>query len=165
MKNYLIKIGAAAFIICLLTQAGWAGRRDKRGGHFKWLKNPEVVKELGLTETQQKKIKDVIFESLKKAIQLRAEKKILRLELKHIMGNDNPDKNQIYKLVEKAGEKHTALMKNRIDTKLKTKEILTPKQIKKLKEIKRKFMTKKRKRMKHKRGLYGHGKGQIRGKK
>jgi Spy/CpxP family protein refolding chaperone len=101
----------------------------------------EKAEELKLTDDQKEGVKEIQYNFNKNAIGLRAELKTSRLELRHLLMQDNPSKNEISKLVDRIADAQKKLLKNQVDKKLALKEILTPEQFEK-------FMMKRGERMK-----------------
>jgi Spy/CpxP family protein refolding chaperone len=86
---------------------------------------------LGLTDDQIEKMKDIQYNFSKTGIGLRADLKEARLELRHQMAQENADKKEIAKLVDKVAEAEKMVLKHEVDRKLAVKEILTPEQFQK----------------------------------
>ena len=90
----------------------------------------EMADELGLTEEQIDNMREIQYNFNKARIGLRAELKTSRLELRHLMMEENPNQGQIGKLVDQIADTQKELLKQRIDRKLAMKEILTAEQFK-----------------------------------
>jgi len=140
-RKSLLLAGAVVGTLMLVFSLAYAEhpRRD-RG---------EMSEELGLTEEQMESMRDVQYNFRKAQIGLRAELKTARLELRHLMMEENPNQGQISKLVDKIADTQKELLKQRIDKKLAMKEILTAEQFKKFMRMKGE----------HRKGRMGMGEG------
>lgn len=115
MKNLMMALVVAA-------AAAWAepgemegpggghGRHGGHGGHgpdggpgMDFI-HPKVFKELGLTEEQQKRLKDQRLENQKRRIQLRSEKAILELDLENVFATAPVKEAEARKIAEKIAE-------------------------------------------------------------
>jgi Spy/CpxP family protein refolding chaperone len=118
----------------------------------------EKAEELKLTDDQKEGVQEIHYNFNKNAIGLKAELKTSRLELRHLLMQDDPDQQQISKLVDRIADAQKKLLKNQVDKKLALKEILTPEQFEK-------FMMMRGKRMKgdmqRGRGLRHSGRHQL----
>ena len=91
----------------------------------------EKADELGLTDQQMKDLKELQYNFRKTGIGLRADLKEARLELRHQMMQESPDKKEIARLVDQVAQAHKQVLKHEVDRKLAAKEILTPEQYEK----------------------------------
>jgi Spy/CpxP family protein refolding chaperone len=121
-KSLLITVAIFGVVLLVFSLAYAEHPRRDRG---------EMGEELGLTEEQTDSMRDIRYNFRKAQIGLRAELKTARLELRHLMMEENPNQGQISKLVDKISGAQKELLKQRIDKKLAMKEILTAEQFKK----------------------------------
>jgi len=98
----------------------------------KFLKNPWLVKEIGLTKEQRGRIEEILLESEKKLAEIEPELRIRRMELEMLMGEMNPDENKAKALIEEIGRLQTEFLLIRIQRRIKLKEVLTPEQQEKI---------------------------------
>jgi Spy/CpxP family protein refolding chaperone len=138
-RKSLLLAGAVFGILVLVFSLAYAEHPGRDRG--------EMADELGLTDEQMESMKDIRYNFRKAQIGLRAELKTARLELRHLMMEENPNQGQISKLVDKIADTQKELLKQRVDRKLAMKEILTAEQLKK-------FM---RMRGEHRKGRMGMG--------
>jgi Spy/CpxP family protein refolding chaperone len=87
-----------------------------------------MVKELGLNDEQTKAVKNVLIEALKNNIKLRADARVARIELGQLITKDEPDKAAIHAKVDQIVSLQGAIMRQRTDTVLAVREVLTPAQ-------------------------------------
>lgn len=107
-------------------------RRGFRSRVFWRLRRLAVMREvLGLTDDQVIKIKDIFSEGGKARIQARAEIRVARLEMRQLMRNDNVDRAAVDRKIKEISSLREKLMRNRIETRLKIRAVLTPEQRKK----------------------------------
>ncbi len=91
----------------------------------------KAADELSLTADQIESIKEIQYNFEKVEIGLRADLKTSRLELRHLMMQKQPDKKEISKLIDRIADTQKQLLKNNVDRKLSTKEVLTQEQFEK----------------------------------
>lgn len=108
----------------------------------------EKADELGLTDEQIENIREIQYNFKKTEIGLRADLKTSRLELRHLMMQENPNQKEISKLVDRVAEAQKKVLKHNVDRKIALKEILTQEQFEK-------FMKKRGKRGKEMMGREG----------
>lgn len=99
---------------------------------------PLKAEKLKLTPEQKEEIRNLQLNFEKEKIRLKADLKVARLELKELLREDKPVKNEVYRKIEQMGDLRVKLQKNRVDKRLAIKEILTPEQLEKLQTLKHK---------------------------
>jgi len=99
------------------------------------LNNPQFIMQLGLSDAQVKKLKDIQSKAQRDGIKTRAEVDTLQLDLKDELDRDDPDINKVDSLLDKIGAKHTEMQKNTIHTMVEMKDALTPEQKEKAKAL------------------------------
>lgn len=124
MKKTVVIIAA----LLVLVAPAWAQGPPPEGGPEG---GPQHKKRLGLTDEQMEKLDAIRLETDKLNIKIRAEVEITERELQHELKQDEIDKAKVDKLVAKLADLHGQMLRTRIDSLLKTKEILTPEQYKK----------------------------------
>ncbi len=95
----------------------------------------DMADELGLTDEQIGSMRDVQYNFQKTQIGLKADLKTSRLELRHLMMQENPNRKEIAKLVDRVAEAHKKLLKHNVDRKLAMKGILTQEQFEKFMKV------------------------------
>ena len=159
MKKKTIVIGVAAATLAVVAWAAepsFHGRGQQVGGEMRdgmhggmcqegmcgqvamlarLVQNPESAKQAGLTDDQIAKLKDGQFEFEKKMITLRSESEVAKLDVKHLMESDTPDRAAVEKAIDAAGQKELALRKSEILHMVDVKTTLGADTIKKLKEF------------------------------
>ncbi len=109
------------------------------GGHS-LAEHPKVMDlppDLDLSAEQVQKVEKVRLKAQRKAIKLRADLKLARLDLRELLQSDHPNKTAIYKKLDQIGALRTKLEKTHIDARLEICNLLTPEQRAKLQEIER----------------------------
>ena len=110
-------------------------------GRGQWWENPELAKEIGLTEAQAKKIDGMATTYRKETISTEADLKIAKMELQDLfdeVGNDGAIRkkaSEVSKLQEK-------IYNSRIEHRLAMNKVLTAEQQKKMKSMKHMKMKK-----------------------
>jgi Spy/CpxP family protein refolding chaperone len=96
---------------------------------------PEVAKQLGLTEEQVRTLRDGLYDSRMKGIDLRAALEKSAMEQAKLLMEPQVDEKALMALIEKSGSIRTDLAKERIRPLLLAKKTLTPEQIQKAKDM------------------------------
>jgi Spy/CpxP family protein refolding chaperone len=100
-------------------------------------RDPEMAEASGITKDQIKEVGD-LFESTERAIiESRAKLQIKRLELGRLERSDQPDMRQIRKLLDEMGDARSSAMIAKIERRIRTRQILTSDQMRKLREVMR----------------------------
>ncbi|PIU40947.1 MAG: hypothetical protein COS99_07720 [Candidatus Omnitrophica bacterium CG07_land_8_20_14_0_80_42_15] len=95
----------------------------------------KTFKELGLTPDQQKQIKEQFDVNNAKAKEIREQIRTKREKLKQEMESDTVDRNKINKLVTEVGDLNSTQLRQRVESILLMKQVLTPDQYKRLESI------------------------------
>jgi Spy/CpxP family protein refolding chaperone len=117
---------------------GYRGPYHRRGRGRGFM--GRMVKELGLNNEQTKAVKDVLIEALKKNIKLRADARVARIELGQLITKDQPDKAAVQAKVDQIASIQGDIMRERVDTALAVREILTPAQREKADRVLERFL-------------------------
>jgi len=94
----------------------------------------EFADEIGLTDEQVEKIKDIRNKNAKEIIDLNAEKKKAEIDLRKLMEDPDAKSSTIEKSAKKVMEQENAIRTAQLDAMLEIRDILTPEQRAKLKE-------------------------------
>lgn len=116
----------------------------------KWWRNEQIIKEIGLTDEQQKTLEKNFFEHLEKAIDLKAKVEKEELKLRELLDQDKLNEKEILNQVDKLLDARKGMEKARAELFLKVRMILQPDQWNK---IKMKFQNK-MKRMREERRMH-----------
>lgn len=122
------------------SQQGFRGQRGGPGtggpgGEFRQGPSPERLKEAGATDDQLAQLKKVRDEQELAQVDLKAKAEKAQIELKQLMGSEKPDKDAVFAAVDKVSAAKVVLIKSGIAAKLKAREIIGDKVIKKMKEL------------------------------
>lgn len=90
---------------------------------------------LGLSAEQKEQIQKTLLDARKKNIASQAKVKIARIELHELLGVDTPDQKKIDTKIAELSQLHEATLRNRVATMLAVKNVLTPEQREKMKEL------------------------------
>ena len=122
------------FLICFFCLASaWAQEPPERPLR---VKIRGMLNEINLTEQQREELTKLRLENQKEMIKLRADLRVLQLDLKTLLDAKEPDKTKVYAQVDKINNLRNEMTKKRIDFSLKTRTILTPEQWEKIKHLK-----------------------------
>ena len=107
-----------------------------RGSHpGRMLFSERARRQLGLSEEQSSRLRQLSLEARKSAIRRRADLETKQLELEELLGAAEPDRAAIDRTVQEMGALHAARMKAGIDQRLNFQDVLTPEQRDKLREF------------------------------
>ena len=95
----------------------------------------DVMKKLKLTDEQKQKLKELRFDLAKDMAKLRADLKVARLELEHLMSQDSPKASDAKVKVAQVNQARSKMLQRSVDHRLELKKILTPEQQEKLRSI------------------------------
>lgn len=127
-------------ITMLMLAAGgalWANEFDLPPG--KWWEDQRLVERVGLTEDQQQQIRQVVFESARRMIDLNADVKLAGLELAEVVDQVEFDPQPVRKAFANFQTARQKLEQERFEMLLDVRQILTYEQWKKIEEIKRRL--------------------------
>ncbi len=105
-----------------------------RGGMGSWWRNPRVAEEIGLTDQQKQQLEKISLDSRLKMIDLRADLEKQQVILGPMLESYHPDEAQVLAQVDKVSQARAALEKERVQSMLTTRNVLTEEQWNKLKE-------------------------------
>jgi len=127
-------IGILSLVFVMLPLSAQAGRLGRRGGP-----PPEVMKQVlkdaGLSDQQIRRLETLRLEAEKQALDIRHEIQKERLELTRLMQAEKPDRNAIFKQLEKISALQLQLKKNRVGSLLDARAEMTPEQWDKVQKI------------------------------
>ena len=153
MKKLSKPMGIVLMSCFVISNASAEGHH--RGGHHKKgaaFMNPKILErvaeKINLDEATLEAIKEKIYRSKKAAIEWSASLKAKKLDLRHALDGQSPDRAKIMVLIEESGTLHVKLKKHRIGLMLEIRSMLTPEQIKKVKGFRREFKGKHQRRRK-----------------
>ncbi len=97
--------------------------------------NPHLRAFLDLTDDQVQRLHQIGVESEKASIQNRADMELKHLELRELLRADNPDHDAIMSKLDEVNATRGKIEKQRMEAMLNARSVLTPDQLKKLKEF------------------------------
>jgi Spy/CpxP family protein refolding chaperone len=113
-----------------------------RHGHFMMsqrilalLDNDQFRAKINLTDDQASRLRQVVVNSEKSAIETRAQMAVDGIELREMLRSDQPDKDAVMKKVEEISSLREQMMKNGVQAILEAKTVLTPQQQKQVREF------------------------------
>ena len=130
----LLSLGAVSWAQGPDREPGMLGGFGHRGGDrmLAMLDNPRVRTTLGLSDEQANRLRQVMVDAQKAALRTRADLGVRRIELRELLRADSPDRDAALKKVQEISELRGELMKQRINSLLASKAILTPEQQQKI---------------------------------
>ena len=96
-----------------------------------------MLEEIKLTEQQREEMAKLRLENQKEMIKLRADLRLLQLDLETLLDTKEPDKAKVYAQIDKINNLSNEMTKKRIDFSLKRRAILTPEQWEKMKHLRK----------------------------
>lgn len=103
--------------------------------HMGQMGKDNPMAKLKLTDEQKKQMKELKFETAKKAIELRSKLALSKLELGRLLASDAPDRDAIEKKINEVAANETALHINKLDGWFEANKFLTPEQQKEWREV------------------------------
>lgn len=136
MKRFSFLFATALMAAALCTTVLQAQPRGNfRGDRDRPQMRNEIAEELGLSDEQKEKIRQIRQEARKQAIAHRAKVQLAHIELQELVQADNPDQNKINAKISEVSKLHETGMRNRIATQLDVQKVFTPEQRKKAQEL------------------------------
>jgi Spy/CpxP family protein refolding chaperone len=121
---------------------GWQRHRprDFGGGQFLHLaESPRVRQYLGLSDEQVERLHKIGVEAEKASVQTHADLELRHIELRELLRGDNPDHDAIMQKIDQVNALRGKMEKQRVETMLSARSVLTPEQIKKIKTMRESF--------------------------
>ncbi len=87
---------------------------------------------LGLEGTQVERLRQIVLETEKANVKVRAEIEVRRIELREALRADKPDRDEILKKVQEISDLRGGMMKRDVEAILAAKTVLSPEQQRKL---------------------------------
>jgi Spy/CpxP family protein refolding chaperone len=149
MRRWIIFVVAGAMLsLPILARAqdfgGWRGERGRGGMEgprlMAMLENDRVKSALGLTDEQSSKLRQIVVEGRKSAIQTRADMQVRNIELRELLRADQPNRDAVLRKVQEVSELRGQMMRQRVESLLAAKSVLTAEQQQKI----RAFMSERR---------------------
>jgi Spy/CpxP family protein refolding chaperone len=113
---------------------GGGGRGFGGGEHLlRMAENPMVRQYLGLTDEQVGRLHKIGVDERKASVQTRADMELRHIELGELMRADNPDHDAIMQKLDEVNALQGKMEKQRVETMLSARSVLTPEQQKKVK--------------------------------
>lgn len=130
MKRYLFLTLAAVLIAGLAQTASAQRKKAKPEEPKKKIENPERSRgtELNLSDEQKQKLVQIRRQAAKEQIRLSADKKIAALELHEMLQADQPNQAMLDRKIEQLAQLNSQLTKNRLQTGIATRSVLTKEQ-------------------------------------
>lgn len=136
MKRISFLLVTALMATALVTNALQAQPRGNfRGDRDRPQMRKEIAEELGLSDEQKEKIRQIHLEARKQAIAHRAKVQLAHIELRELIQADNPDQTKINAKITEVSKLHETALRNRIATQLEVQKVFTPEQRKKAQEL------------------------------
>ena len=112
-------------------------KHKRGGGQLEVWRNPEIVKELGLSDEQVKGLKEADFAAREKHLAVKAQLDKLRLDMDKAFAADKVDENAVRQLAERIADLKGKSYMQRIETRLTMGKLLSEAQHDKLKTLKK----------------------------
>jgi len=129
-----VKVFAAAAALVALGSAAVLAQETRRSrrAHLEPLRA-----DIGLSDEQASEIRRIHREARKAAVRRNAELRVARMELDDLMGAATLDDSQIAARVKAISELQAAALKERTDSRLAVRRLVTPEQFQKMQQAKR----------------------------
>ena len=127
--------------LILLFAILFAGKADASDLSFKWWKHRDIIKALNLSDRQINQIDQVFNRNKGEIISLNNRLKRRESELNRMINSPNTPEDQIFKASNNVESIRGDLRQVRLNMRIKIRSVLTPKQRKKLLEIRSKYNT------------------------
>ncbi|MBN2406264.1 MAG: periplasmic heavy metal sensor [Elusimicrobia bacterium] len=139
MKRRITVFLCGLLLIGIGSVSAFGGKTKKEqdtGMHEKGKHWENVMEDLKLTDEQRGRISDQRHENMKKRIEVKASLDLKQLDLKHELSKAKPDRAAVDRLVDEISAVQKEMLKNRVDSILGFRDILTQEQWEKVKDRK-----------------------------
>lgn len=134
MRRFIFCSWSLLFCFLITSPVVWA--QGGKGGGFMHPKRIErAMTKLGVSEAVKKQVQDLVYETRKGSIQLKAAAASERLELQKLLRAEQPDRNAVFGQLEKVSKAKLAIRKQQIGLMLSVSALLTPQQRGQLREM------------------------------
>ncbi len=113
--------------------------RFHRRGTAEWWRNPEIAEKIGLSDQQKQQLEKISLNGRLKMIDLRADLEKQHVVLGPMLRAFHPNEDQVLAQIEKVSQAQAALEKERVQTMLDSRNVLTEEQWNKLKNMRMEF--------------------------
>jgi Spy/CpxP family protein refolding chaperone len=145
-----MKKATVVMISALLVLGALSSLYGEYRGIFR---NKKIARELKLSDEQIETIKELVKNTEKQMIQLRADMETKEIDLRDILDEDEPDESKAISLVKDIMKLKTEQRVLKIKELIRIKKTLSPEQIEKFHEIKHEMSRKEMRKGKESRGL------------
>jgi hypothetical protein len=120
------------------SQGMWGNRLGEPGDRLgvervlALLDSDRVRTYLGLEAPQVERLRQIVLETEKANVKLRAEMELRRIELREALRADKPDRDEILKKVQELSDLRGGMMKHNVEAILAAKAVLSPEQQRKV---------------------------------
>lgn len=136
MKRFSFSLAAALMAMALcanLLQAQPRGHAPADRDRPQMRRN--IIEELGLTDEQKEKIRQIRVQAHKQRIEQRAKMQLARIELRELVQAGNPDQKLLDAKIAEVSKLQETALRNRIATHLEVQKVFTAEQRKKAQEL------------------------------
>ncbi len=124
---------------CKGPHESWPDEAVPPAGTGEWWRNPEIAGKIGLSDQQKQQLEKISLDGRLKMIDLRADLEKQHVILGPMLRAFHPDEAQVLAQIEKVSQAQAALEKERVQTMLDSRNVLTEEQWNKLKNVRMEF--------------------------
>lgn len=115
----------------LMRREGFRGAPGE-GRLLRLLESERAKTELGLTEQQSERLRQILVEAQKARLRTRSDLGVRGIELREMLRAEQPDRSAVLKKVQEISDLRAQAMRQNVETLLAAREVLTPEQRQKL---------------------------------
>ena len=155
MKKLTVVLIVIGLIVSSMAIANPGGpdKRDRGPDNINIIQR--FADDIGLSDQQEEQLKAEHLAVEKDVIQLRADVKIARLEMRQLMDERSPDEAAVFHKIEAIGDLQTQIKKLKAGERINVNKILTEVQFEQLQDLKQEFRKDRRDDQQDKRGREG----------
>ncbi|MGD0922155.1 MAG: Spy/CpxP family protein refolding chaperone [Terriglobia bacterium] len=138
LAGVMLALGLFSLAVIATAQRGEEGGPWGRGEHGRdfqllaMLENERVKTELGLTDEQTDRLRQIMVDAKKNSVRTRADISVRGIELREMLRADKPDREAVMKKVQEISDLRGQIMRQHVESLLAAKTVLTPEQQKKM---------------------------------
>jgi Spy/CpxP family protein refolding chaperone len=135
MKKILAAILIASMAVIANAQDQPSDPPEKKPMEHMRTERENPMGRMKLTDDQKKQLKEIRYNTDKKAIELRSQLAVSKLELGRLLTSDAPDQDAIEKKIKEVSANESALHVNKLNGWFEANKILTPEQQKEWRKV------------------------------
>ncbi len=134
-RAHMVRLGRRLSVGFLVLVAAAASAQELNLPPGRWWDNPRLVEEIGLSEAQREQIRTIVYEHVRRMVDLKADMERAGLDLKERVGREVLDVDAVRKAHEAFLAARMALERERFELLLAVRQVFTAQQWERLERL------------------------------